>query len=187
MTLSSMAEDKGDEELAVRAAGDFAAFAELYERYLEPVYRYVRAQTNDRATAEDLTAQVFYKALTSAGSFRGEGSYRSWVFSIARNTVSTWRSTRKGTVIPIDDVEHHADPAPSAPALAIASEDRGLLQEAVARLPEAQREVVRLRYFKELPIDEIARLTRRRSDAVRALLHRGRDSLRKRLRGKDLS
>lgn len=163
-----------DEDLAARAARDFAAFAELYQRYLEPVYRFVRAQTRDRATAEDLTAQVFLKALSAADTFKGDGTYRSWLFAIARNTVATWRAERKKKLVPIEDLPEHPDPAPSAQSLAIASEDRALLWTAVARLPEAQREVVRLRYRRELTIDEIARVTRRSSGAVRVLLHRAR-------------
>jgi RNA polymerase sigma-70 factor (ECF subfamily) len=179
-------EDPSDEELAARAGRDFAAFTSLYERYLEPVYRYVRSQTRDRATAEDLTAQVFLKALASAATYKGDGSYRSWLFTIARNTVSTWRSERKKNLVPIEEVEQHVDPAPAASALAIASEDRALLWHAVSRLPDAQREVVRLRYRAELTIDEIARVTRRSSGAVRVLLHRARARLQQLLKHKDL-
>lgn len=175
-----------DEDLAARAGRDFAAFAELYQRYLEPVYRYVRAQTRDRATAEDLTAQVFFKALSSADTFKGDGSYRSWLFAIARNTVATWRAERKKKLVPIEDLPEHADPAPSAQSLAIASEDRALLWTAVSHLPEAQREVVRLRYRLDLTIDEIARVTRRSSGAVRVLLHRARARLGHLLKNKDI-
>lgn len=175
-----------DEELAARAGRDFAAFAELYQRYLEPVYRYVRSHTRDRATAEDLTAQVFFKALSSADTFKGDGSYRSWLFTIARNTVASWRAERKRKLVPIEDLPEHADPAPSAQSLAIASEEGALLWTAVARLPEAQREVVRLRYRLDLTIDEIARVTRRSSGAVRVLLHRARTRLHHVLKGKDL-
>lgn len=175
-----------DEELAARAARDFGAFAQLYERYLEPVYRYVRSQTRDRAVAEDLTAHVFFKALSAAGTFKGDGSYRSWIFTIARNVVASWRAERKKMLVPIDEITHHPDPAPSAPSLAIASEDRALLWQAVSRLPDAQREVVRLRYRRELTIEEIARITRRSSGAVRVLLHRARARLQHLLKGKDL-
>ena len=185
-STSAFSDAVSDDELAARASRDFAAFAELYQRYLEPVYRYVRSQTRDRATAEDLTAQVFFKALNAADTFKAEGSYRSWIFSIARNTVSSWHAERKKKLVPIEDLPEHADPAPSAQSLAIASEDRALLWTAVAHLPEAQREVVRLRYRRELTIDEIARVTRRSSGAVRVLLHRARVRLQRVLANKDL-
>lgn len=185
-STSAFPDVPADEELAARAGRDFAAFAELYQRYLEPVYRYVRSQTRDRATAEDLTAQVFFKALDAADTFKGEGTYRAWIFTIARNTLATWRADKKRNLVPIEELPEHPDPAPSAPSLAIASEDRALLWTAVARLPEAQREVVRLRYLRELTIDEIARLTRRSSGAVRVLLHRARGRLQRLLESKDL-
>lgn len=190
MTAASSMADReewlSDEELAARSARDFAAFTILYERYLEPVYRFVRSQTRDRATAEDLTAQVFLKALGSAGTFKGDGTYRSWIFTIARNTVATWRSERKKALVPIEEIAHHPDPAPTAPTLAIESEDRALLWHAVSRLPDAQREVVRLRYRAELTIEEIARHTRRSSGAVRVLLHRARVRLQHLLKHKDV-
>ena len=175
-----------DDDLAARAARDFAAFSELYQRYLEPVYRYVRSQTPDRATAEDLTAQVFVTALSAAGSYKGEGSYRSWIFSIARNTIASWRAEKGRRLVSVETLPDRPDPAPSAQSLAIASEESALLWTAVARLPEAQREVVRLRYRRDMTIDEIARLTRRSSGAVRVLLHRARGRLQHLLKGKDL-
>lgn len=175
-----------DEDLAARAPHDFGAFTMLYERYLEPVYRFVRSQVRDRVTAEDLTAQVFLKALSSAATFKGDGTYRSWIFTIARNTVSTWRSERKRSLVPIEELAQHPDPSPTAPALAIASEDRALLWHAVSRLPDAQREVVRMRYLRELTVDEIARATRRSSGAVRVLLHRARTRLHHLLKHKDV-
>ncbi|HEX2196853.1 MAG TPA: sigma-70 family RNA polymerase sigma factor, partial [Actinomycetota bacterium] len=132
------------------------------------------------------TAQVFFKALSAADTFKGDGSYRSWIFAIARNAVATWRADKKKSLVPIDDLPEHPDPAPSAPSLAIASEDRALLWSAVARLPEAQREVVRLRYRRELTIEEIARLTRRSTGAVRVLLHRARLRLQRLLESKDV-
>lgn len=183
---SAYSDVDSDEVLAARAGRDFAAFAELYQRYLEPVYRFVRAQTRDRATAEDLTAQVFLKALNAAGTFKGDGTYRAWIFTIARNTVTSWRAERKKNLVPIEDLPEHPDPAPSAQALAIASEDRELLWTAVARLPEAQQEVVRLRYRRDLTIEEIARVTRRSTGAVRVLLHRARVRLQHLLKTKDV-
>src|SRR5947208_6034664 len=89
-----------DEVLAERTPSDIYAFAELYRRYRRPVYRYVRART-DEVTAEDLTAQVFLKALRSAETFRGDGTYRAWLFRIARNTVANWRTEKARLQIPM--------------------------------------------------------------------------------------
>jgi RNA polymerase sigma-70 factor, ECF subfamily len=176
-----------DEELAQQAASEAAAFAQLYERYLRPVRRYVLSQVADRPTAEDLTAQIFLKALVSASSYRGEGSYRSWIFQIARNTISTWRAERGTSEIPVEDIPEEPEASETPPVLTLADLDREVVIETVNELPEAQREVVRLRYWKDLTVEEIARATRRSSGAVRQLLHRARRRLRKKLSHRDLT
>lgn len=81
-----------DEALAARAAEDFEAFAELYRRYACVIFQTVRARTASDDVAEDITAQVFLKALINADDWRREGTYRAWIFSIARNSISTWRA-----------------------------------------------------------------------------------------------
>ena len=181
-TLSAL----DDETLARRAATDFEAFAELYERYLCPVYRFLRSQTPDEATAEDLTANVFFKALSFAAGYRSEGTYKAWIFRIAQNTLSTWGAQRSRSAIAVEQVPDTIDPEPSPASLTIASEASGVVWQTVSELSPAQREVVQLRYLKDLTIEEIAGVTRRSSGAVRILLHRARAKLRSSLGGKDL-
>lgn len=73
----------GDERLIVaRARHDRAAFAPLYERYLNDVYRYCHFRLGSREAAEDVTSLTFLKAMNSLGQFRG-GSFRAWLFTIA--------------------------------------------------------------------------------------------------------
>ncbi len=177
---SAPQDDHEDEALARRASSEAEAYAELYERYLEPVHRYMRAHIPDHATAEDLTAQVFLKTLVSASTYRGEGSYRSWVFQIARNTITTWQMNKAKAAVPVEEI---ADPTPLpvAPDISDVDEETDLVRATVAQLPQAQQEVIKLRYWKDLSIDEIARRTSRSSVAVRQLLHRARRRLRKNL------
>lgn len=176
-----------DEALAGYTGSDLQAFTELYLRYRSPIHRYLAARTGDPATADDLSAQVFFKALNSAHSFRGDGSYRAWLFQIARNTLANWRLDKARLQVPIEDVLEAPDQTDSPTVIALAREERELIWETVADLPEAQREVVRLRYWKDLTIDEIARATGRTTGSIRALLHRSRRSLAKRLNAKDMS
>ena len=172
-----------DEVLAKQASAEAAAFAELYDRYLSVVYRYVRSQVPDHATAEDLTAQVFLKSFVASSSFRAEGSYRAWIFQIARNTVSTWRATTGRSELPVEHIPEDIKSEPTDP-VAADEESRDALKETMARLPDAQQEVLHLRYWKDLSIEEIAASTRRSSGAVRQLLHRARRRLRKTLTAK---
>src|SRR5688500_2739134 len=111
-----------DGTLAKQAPDDFEAFAELYRRYLCPIYRFIRSQVADDATAEDLTAHVFVKALSSASTYRGEGSYSSWVFRIAHNSLSTWRERAGRSAVVTEEVPDEVDPTPSPPSQVIVAE-----------------------------------------------------------------
>lgn len=185
-SVASPPVDVEDAVLASRAARDFTAFETLYRRYVDSVYRFVRSQTPDDATAEDLTAQVFFKALASAETYRGDGAYRSWLFRIAHNSLSTWRSNRSRGALVLEELPEAPDPDPSPAAHAITNDARGAVWRQVADLPPAQREVVALRYLEDLSIEEIARVTHRTRGAVRILLHRARARLRSALEGKDV-
>ena len=176
-----------DEALAQRVPSDLRAFAELYRRYRKPIYAYLSARTKDAATAEDLTAQVFFKALSAGDTFRGRGSYRAWLYQIARNTLTNWRTEKARLQIPVADLPEDSDQEDSPSVITLAQEEQALLWDTVAELSDAQREVVRLRFWKELTIEEIASRTGRTTGAIRVLLHRSLRSLRKRLNGKDLS
>ena len=170
-----------DETLAARAAEDFEAFAELYRRYECVVFRVVRARTPSDDVAEDITAHVFFKALISADEWRGEGSYRSWLYGIARNAVSTWHNQKGRNAVVLEVVPDLEDPVPTPQAQVVIGEERDLIWKRVAELPDAQREAVVLRYLKEHSIDEIASITKRTKGAVRILLHRARSRLRRQM------
>lgn len=183
----SALEELDDRTLAQQAPGDFEAFAELYRRYLCPVYRFVRSQTTDEPTAEDITAHIFFKALSSAGTFRGEGSYSAWLFRIAHNSLASWRQRLAHSAVVTQDVPDREDPTPSPPSQVITNEARDLVWGTVAGLPPTQREVVALRYIQDFSIEEVADITGRSRGAVRILLHRARARLRKALDGKDIA
>lgn len=175
------ARDLPDELLAARSDDDLDAFTELYNRYLCRVYRFVRSQTPDEATAEDLTAHTFFRALSGARSFKGHGSYRSWLFRIAHNTVATWRSNRSRRPIVLEELPERTDPGPSPATVVLADEEKNLVWRVVSTLAPAQREVLSLRYLEDLTTDEIADITDRSRGAVRILLHRARNALRRAL------
>lgn len=181
------ARDLSDELLAQRADVELAAFTELYSRYLCRIYGFVRSQTPDEATAEDLTAQTFFRALSGAKTFSGTGTYRSWLFRIAHNTVLTWRVGRSRAPVAVEEVPEHTDPSPSPSSVVLAGEERSLVWKLVSSLAPAQREVLALRYLEDLTTEEIAGVTGRTRGAVRILLHRARNSLRRALEEKGIS
>ena len=129
---------------AVGATTDESTAAELYRRYRASVYRYLEVRTSDEATAEDLTAQVFLKALSAEDTFRGEGSRRAWLFAIARNTLANYRAEKARLQIPVDEVPDDSDDEDSPTVIALVQEESDAIWEAVANLPEAQRDVAGL-------------------------------------------
>lgn len=176
-----------DEELASRSVMDLDAFAQLYARYEKRIYRYLRKLTNDRAAAEDLTAYVFFRAFRSAETFRKDGTYSAWIFRIARNAAATWRNQNARIDIPVETMPDLPAAEESPLTAAIADEEREVVRRTVADLPEAQREVLDLRYWHDLSVEEIAARTRRSTVAVRQLLYRARRGIGRRLSRGDVA
>ena len=131
----------------VAAKHDPRAFAPLYERYAQVIYRYCYRQTSDSEEANDLTAQTFIKALERIDRFQHlhNGSFKSWLFAIAHNIiVDRWRKKRPTalsdamTLGLIDD-----DPGPEFRAVHRDQMDEVLV--ALSGLPPNQRDIVELR------------------------------------------
>ena len=171
-----------DDDLARRANVDLDAFGELYRRHVCEVFRFINSKTRNEKTAEDLTAQVFFKALRSAETFNGTGTYQSWIFRIARNCLASWHRS-KPRDLALHELPDPVDPGPTPAGAALDNEARGAVWSAVAGLPVKQREAVVLRYVQDCSIDEIADRTDRSPGAVRVLLHRARQRLRREYEG----
>jgi RNA polymerase sigma-70 factor, ECF subfamily len=167
-----------DETLASRSNDDLDSFAELYNRYLCRIYRFLRSQTPDESTAEDLTAHTFFRAMSAAGTFRGDGAYKAWLFRIAHNTLATWRRKQSQAPLAVEELPEHADPSPSPATIAVDKDQRQVVWSLVQSLPRTQREVLALRYLEDLDIAEISAITGKTRGAIRILLHRARSGLR---------
>ena len=84
-------EPEDDAQLVRAARRDLAAFGALYRRHVAPIYRYLYSRVGNAADAQDLTAQVFLEALQGLDRYREHGSFRAWLFTIARHKVCDWR------------------------------------------------------------------------------------------------
>src|SRR5262245_29537424 len=132
-----------DAELVARAKRDRQAFAGLYDRYLDPIYRYCHVRLGNREAAEDATSLVFAKAMDGLPAYRG-GCFRSWLFAIAHNVVAdVHRSGRRAE--PLTTAAAIADPAPEPDEAAILDDLGRAVRASLLRLSAEQREVVELR------------------------------------------
>lgn len=139
-------ETADDRELAARARHDRAAFAPLYLRYVDPVYRYCYARLGEKTSAEDLTAEVFARALAGIGGYRGDRPFRSWLFAVAHNTVANaHRARARRPEDPLPEAEVGVDPAPLPDEVAESTETRLEVLALLARLPADQRRILELR------------------------------------------
>ena len=170
-----------DEESIVRRAQqrDEEAFTQLYEANFDKIYRYVALRIGDKTEAEDMTQQVFLKALQSLSSFKWRGiSFSAWLFRIAHNQVVDYlrKKTKQATTL-LDEslVSSNSDPQ----LVAEHKLDIEQLLSATKRLTEAQREVLSLRFAGGLPVAEVAKVMGKSQGAVKALQHSAIGALRK--------
>ena len=162
-------------------AGDQSAFAELYEMYYDPIYRYVSFKCGNRIEAEDLSGEVFVKMIESIHTFKFRGfPFTSWLYRIAHNVVvDNFRRKGRRPTVPLDDAINAASDAHSdLERLAEISLSMREVVIAMDNLTDLQREVVTLRFGAGLSIAETAKTVGRKENAVKALQHAGIRKLR---------
>lgn len=166
-----------DEELALAARSDPAAFGILYERHRLAVFRYLRTRTPSEDDAADLTAVAFEKALVAMPRYRpAGGGFLAWILRIARNAAID--AGRRATTVPLAEDLADVGLASAPEAAVLATESRATLAAAVARLPEVQREAIALRYAARLTANEIAAVIGKREAATQKLLTRALATIR---------
>lgn len=153
-------------------------FEEVYRRYFADVYQYVLALSRDEATAEEVTQETFFKALTAIDNFRGDCQLRVWLCQIARNQyLSLCRERKRFGVAaeePGDDgIEAGFDDR----------EDAKKLHRLLHGLPEPYKEVFSLRTFGELPFSQIGELFGKTESWARVTYFRARRKLKEEFDG----
>lgn len=170
-----------DEESLIRRAQqrDQMALTQLYEENFDKIYRYIVLKIGDRTEAEDMTQQVFLRALKSISSFKWKGMpFSAWLFRIAHNQIVDYlRKKSKRATVPLDESLAAGDSDPSQVAERKVEIEQLVL--ATRGLTKAQREVISLRFAGELSVAEVARVMGRSEGAVKALQHSAIVALRK--------
>jgi RNA polymerase sigma-70 factor, ECF subfamily len=166
--------------VAAARGGAEWAWTLIYREYSPAVLRYLRGQ--GASEPEDLLGEVFVQVVRNLPGFDGaEREFRSWVFMIARNRlVDSWRRSGRSPVdLAATDELVSRGGAGNAEHDAMRSIEEAHVLETLRRLTPDQRDVLFLRYFGQLTIEEIARVTGKRASAVKALQSRGLAAIRR--------
>lgn len=173
--------------------GDTAAFTELVEKYKQLVINVIYRTLRDATEAEDLAQNVFVQVYKSAERYRITAKFSTWLFTIARNLCLN--EIRRRSRHPADSLdathpEHDDQPAQqfedkknfAAPDKLLQGELEEKIELALAELPENQRTAILLCRQDELSYEEIAEVLDCSLSATKSLIHRGRETLKEKLK-----
>jgi RNA polymerase sigma-70 factor (ECF subfamily) len=185
-----------DGELMLRVKrGDRAAFEILVDKYKQPIINLVYRTLQDLTEAEDLAQNVFVQVYRSAGRYEKTARFSTWIYTIARNLcLNEIRRRSRHPADSLDAAQAHAEandqPARqfvdvktrAAPDQVIERELVQKVEEALAELPEKQRTAILLFREEDMPYEEIAHVLKCSLSATKSLIHRGRETLKQRLK-----
>jgi RNA polymerase sigma-70 factor, ECF subfamily len=169
-----------DAALAIRASrGESAAFGLLYDRHVAAIYRYVYYRVRDDAEAEDLTSDVFMRALKAMPRYEPRQAFLAWLYRIARNAVID-RARKGNRQVSFEDALEHpgVDKIVEPDAEILAHSDSATLRDALAKLTPLQQEVVVLRFLEGYSTLEIAGIVGKREGTIRGIQFRAIGALR---------
>lgn len=177
MTLPRAYED----QLVERAKGDADAFGELYDHYFGQIYRFVYSRLRDQDAAEDVTSEVFFKALRAIGRYKPSGHpFSSWLYQISVNAIADHYRAKK-PVSNLDDAIGVADPQRPLDERVAEREEASRVWAAIDSLPEQQRTAMTLKLGEDLKLADIGIVMGKSEGAIKLLIHRGMIGLRARL------
>lgn len=157
-------------------AGEEAAVEELVARYQKQLYAFLFRMTRDMEEAKDLTQKTFLKAITGLSGFRGDASFKTWIYQIALNTGLNHIKENRREMVDIDDTALGSHDGTLDGM--IVEERKQQIRNALHRLPERQRLAVVLRAYDGLSCEETAKVMKCSEGAVKAHYHLGVKKLR---------
>jgi RNA polymerase sigma-70 factor (ECF subfamily) len=159
--------------------------AEIYDRYAEPIYRYLYRYLGDADLAQDLTSEAFLRLLKVLGTSRApREQLRGWLYRVAHNLAMDWyRQQAKGYPLPLD--EELAAGGDSPPSRVAGRQLQQQLREAIHQLTPTQQQVIVLRFGEGLKLAEIGQLLGKSEGAIKLLQYRAIRRLRELLERKE--
>jgi len=179
----SQAADDG--QLIAEAHSNPVAFARLYQRHYDAVFRYCVHRLFERQTAEDVTSAVFLKVVENFGRFRGsEQDFRNWLYKIATNAVNEHlrKTSRRNGLLKHAREQVGNRLADCKDMTDASAESYAVLKQAMFELRPRYQTIITLRFFENLKLTEIAEVLDSSPGTVRSQLARALAKLRKKLR-----
>ena len=176
-----------EKELVEKARRNPEAFGKIYDQYYSPIFGYVLKRVANIEIAQDITSEVFFKALKNLGRFRWQNiSISFWLYRIATNQITDYFRKDKHRMFSMEEISDqitNSNPSVEAEVLEAEEElkrheDFLILHESICKLPVKYQEAIALRYFESKPIKEIAEILGRREGTIKSWLHRGLEKLR---------
>ena len=146
------------------------AFEELVRKYSAQLYQQIRRIVQYHDDADDVLQNTFLKAWTALDNFRGDAQVTTWLYRIAMNESMTFLQKQRNNVS-LDDEEGLAARSLESDPYFDGDEIEAQLQEAIAQLPEKQRIVFNLRYYDEMPYEEMSKVLDTSVGALKASYH----------------
>jgi RNA polymerase sigma-70 factor (ECF subfamily) len=158
--------------------GDNDGAAELFERYAPALLRFTDRMLSDRASAEEVTQEVFLKVISRAHQYDGRAGVASWLFAIAANACrDRRRRDRRAAIVPLESVAEPRARGESVESTIASRQRRHAVREALAELSEEQREALILARYHGMPYAEIARTLGISVGAVKTRIFRAVETL----------
>ncbi|MBI1183366.1 sigma-70 family RNA polymerase sigma factor [bacterium] len=155
-----------------RESSKHQAFDLLYEHYARRLYAHIRRYVNHHHDADDILQNVMVKVWRGLHNFRGDAQLATWLYRIASNESISFINSRKKQAM--QSLNEHEEATENQLAAAYNLDGEKLmaqLMEAIAQLPEKQRQVFEMRYFMELSYQQIADLLQTSVGALKASYH----------------
>ena len=177
-----------EKELVERAKNDTEAFGELYDEYYSKIFGYVLRRTASIEIAQDVTSEVFFKALKNLPQFRWVGfPFSSWIYRIAAHEIANYFRGNKQGQLSLEEVSDSisiSDPSAEtelieAEAALKRHEEFLTLHQSISKLSVKYQEVITLRFFENKKVKEIGEILGKREGTIKSLLHRALEKLRK--------
>jgi len=152
-------------------------FSQIYDQYIEKIYRFVYLKVNSQEIAEDITSDVFtkgWKSFQDQNQNNGIKNPGAFLYQIARNSiVDYYRQKGRTNVISVDSAPQIIDPGTSAHDKAVLSADINAVKASIYKLKKDYQDILIWHYLEDMPVAKIAEIMQKPQGTIRVMLHRG--------------